>query len=435
MAAVAYKLLAGRDVSTVFILAPSHYAAFSGAYVSTADAYRTPLGLVPISPKAAALAKTSPFDGQGPYGVQRPPWWRQSPQTAPPVGQDKPDTWEHAGEVQVPFLQKVLKNFDIVPIVFGRVDPVEVAKAIEPLLDDKTVIVASSDLSHYHPYDEAKALDERCLQAVCTLNIDEMKGQEACGEAPILTVLHLALKKGWQGHLLGYYNSGNVTGNKGAVVGYGAVAFCEVTKASANEFSPQERKQLLDLARNALRQAVADGKLPQIEESTLPKKFAAAKGCFVTLTENGSLRGCIGNLTPQFPLYKAVRRTQETPPSTTPVSCRCSSGEVDRIEIEISVLTEPRAATVRIWRELLDRLHPHTDGVILKIGSRMAHLPAAGLGADRRQGGLYELPGTEGRLRQRRVENPADGCLHLPRRGLQGIGEVTGWPARTPLLN
>ena len=213
-AAIAYKTLAGRDVQTVVILGPSHYALFQGASVPNTDAYQTPLGIVPISAKAQQLAKTSPFVLEPQCLVQRPQWWAQSSKPAPAAGEDTPDTWEHSVEVQVPFLQKTLKNFTILPVVFGEVDPEQAARVLAGMIDDKTIVVASSDLSHYHPYDEAKELDSRCVKAVCDLNIDEMKTQEACGKLPILTLMYLAREKGWKAQLLDYRNSGDTAGDK-----------------------------------------------------------------------------------------------------------------------------------------------------------------------------------------------------------------------------
>ena len=106
--------------------------------------------------------------------VQRPGWWRQAPKPAPEAGQDTPETWEHSVEVQVPFLQKVLKNFKLLPVVVGEADPAQVAKALAAQIDDRTIVVASSDLSHYHTYQAAKGLDDRCVKAICDMDIDAM---------------------------------------------------------------------------------------------------------------------------------------------------------------------------------------------------------------------------------------------------------------------
>ena len=113
-------------------------------------------GNCPHLGKGQSLVKTSPFVLEPRCRVQRPDWWQQAPKPAPADGEDTPETWEHSVEVQVPFLQKTLKNFKILPALLGNADPEQVAAALAPLLDDQTIVVASSDLSHYHPYEAAK---------------------------------------------------------------------------------------------------------------------------------------------------------------------------------------------------------------------------------------------------------------------------------------
>jgi len=369
VAAYAYKNLVGRRFDTVIILAPSHYALFDGASVPAVDAYRTPLGLVPISPKARALAKISPCLSEPCCPVQRPAWWQQSSRPASDPAKDTPDTWEHSAEVQVPFLQKVLTNFAILPVVFGNVDPAQVARAVATQLDDKTLLVVSSDLSHYHPYDEAKALDTRCVKAMCSLDIGAMEPQEACGKLPILALLHLAHQNGWQARLLDYRNSGDTAGDKSRVVGYSAIAF--FAPAQGN-FNPTEREQLLALARRALKEAVAPGRSPLADTNNWPAKFRESRGCFVTLTRAGALRGCIGHIFPQESLYRAIQDNARSAALEDPRFRPVQPGELNQLEIEISVLTEPKQLPFTSPEDLLDKLQPNKDGVVLKIGDRGA---------------------------------------------------------------
>jgi MEMO1 family protein len=368
-AAIGYKLLAGREVQTVVVMGPSHYALFQGACIPNADAYKTPLGLVPISEKAKGLASVGPFVLEPRCMVQRPGWWRQSPRSAPEEGQDTPETWEHSVEVQVPFLQKVLKNFQILPVVVGKVDPAQVAKALAERIDDKTIVVASSDLSHYHTYQDARRLDERCIKAICDLDIDAMAAQEACGELPILTLLHLARQKGWKAQLLDYRNSGDVTGEKDRVVGYTAVAFYAPTPENLAE---EERKFLLDLARKTLVRVTGDGELPEVAEKELSPKLAEKKACFVTLTKEGVLRGCIGHLTAMEPLHRAVAENARNAALRDPRFPPVKPDELDKIKVEISVLTEPQPLSFGSPDDLLSKLHPNEDGVLLHIGPRTA---------------------------------------------------------------
>ena len=378
VAAYSFKNLIGRRFDTVIILGPSHYALFDGASVPAVDAYRTPLGLVPISPKARALAKISPCLSEPFCPVQRPPWWQQSSKPAPDPGKDTPDTWEHSVEVEVPFLQKVLTNFSILPVVFGNVDPAQVARAVATQLDDKTLIVVSSDLSHYHPYDDAKELDTRCVKAMCSLDIKAMESQEACGKLPILTLLHLAHQNGWQARLLDYRNSGDTSGDKShGVVGYSAIAFfapAQENSTTTENYAAPERKLLLDLARRTLTCVVTNPGLSGFEVNArgMPPKLSETKACFVTLTENGELRGCIGHISPQEPLYQAVVDNARNAAIRDPRFLPVQPGEAGKIKIEISVLTEPKPLPFTSPEDLLAKLQPGKDGVVLKLDGRSA---------------------------------------------------------------
>lgn len=375
VAASGFRLLRGAEFETVVLLAPSHYALFDGASVSDADVFRTPLGDVPVSPKARRLAQSSPFVPESACRVQRPDWIGQSSRQPPFDGRDTADTWEHADEVEVPFLQRSLKNFQLLPIVFGEVDPAQAARALDQILDDRTLIVASSDLSHYHPYAEARALDQRCTDAICALDVEQMSRQEACGITPILTLLHVAKQKGWQARLLDYRNSGDTAGDRSRVVGYAAIAFYAPATA-AETFTAAERRFLLELARKSVREAAATGRLPPVSAEGLAPELTVPKGCFVTLTKAGQLRGCIGHLTPQMPLYRAIADNARSATLYDPRFRAVAPDEVEHLEIEISVLTVPQPLAFASPDDLLRKLQPHEDGVVLQIGRRSAtYLP------------------------------------------------------------
>lgn len=234
-AAAAYRQLDANAIRTAIVLAPSHYTLFRGASVAALAAYRTPLGQVPVAPLAAELARSGPFVRGPECRVFRPGWWRQSPARAAAGVAETPHTWEHSLEVQLPFLQRVLKDFRLVPVVFGDVDAAEAAKALLPHLDDATLVVASSDLSHQHPYEEARRLDAGCVRAALALDSGAMARQEACGKGPILTVLQLASVKGWKPILMDYRTSGDAPGGpRSGVVGYMSFIFVEAAKDKAS---------------------------------------------------------------------------------------------------------------------------------------------------------------------------------------------------------
>ena len=266
-------------------------------------------------------------------------------------------------------MQKTLPHFKILPVIFGDTGPEQVARILAGTIDDKTVVVASSDLSHYHPYDFARDLDKHCIGAILNLDIDSMKTQEACGKAPILTLMCLARDKGWKAQLLDCRNSGDVTGDKDRVVGYTALAFYE---PAPENFAAQEKKFLLDLARTALLHVATNGNLPEVSAKDVPPKLAETKACFVTLTENGALRGCIGHIFPQEPLYQAVVDNAQNAATRDWRFPPVQSDEVGKIKIEISVLTEPQPLRCNSPEDLLGKLQPYEDGVVLKIGSRGA---------------------------------------------------------------
>ncbi len=390
-AAIGYKQLVGRDIQTVVVLAPAHYSVFKGASIPPVDAYRTPLGLIRLSPKAAQLAKTAPFVSNPICRVQRPQWWKRAPKELPAFGKETPHTWEHSLEVQLPFLQRVLKDFSLVPAVQGIVDPKAAAKALAKYLDDKTLIVASTDLSHFLPYSAANILDRACVKAICSLDIEAMGGHEACGKRPILTLMHIAKSRGWQAKLLDYRNSGDTAGNKANVVGYAAIAFfaggkgpttAAATAAASNPatlpsiYTPEERKFLLDLARKTITAAANEKKTPRIDVGNVPKKLTEEKGCFVTLTKGGRLRGCIGYIFPKEPLYKAVAQMTYNAAMRDRRFKPVTQDELDEIHIEVSVLTAPKPLQFTSPRELLAKLRPHIDGVVLRSTGRQAtYLP------------------------------------------------------------
>lgn len=377
-AGVAYKQVMGADIETVVVLAPSHTARFEGASISKADAYRTPLGIIPLSPKAAQLAKLKPFVPESPCDVVRPRDWASAPKQAPPVGQDTPHTWEHSVEVQLPFLQRALPGFQLVPVVYGDVDPAEAAKTLSPFVDDRTLVVASSDLSHYKPYDLARGLDQWCVQAVSDMDVKAMSKQEACGNAAILTLMHLAKERGWKPIHLDYRTSADppAKADKGRVVGYMSFAFVSAEKEKEEPLTAAEKKILLDLARQAVTSAVQKGSRPVVDRVKLPRKFLHPKAAFVTVKREGKLRGCIGYSEEIRPLCETVVDVAAGAAVRDRRFIPVTPEELAAITIEVSVLTTPARIYYNTPSDLLTKLRPKIDGVVLTFGqARGVYLP------------------------------------------------------------
>lgn len=216
-AAAGYKALMGSSYDAVFLVGPSHREFFSGVSIYPGDAYRTPLGNVPIHQETRGeLLKQSRMIELSEAGHRA----------------------EHCLEVQLPFLQRVLGEFSFVPMIIGSQTKeicFELGRAIAAVAGKRNILlVASSDLSHYHPYDTAVSLDRRVIDRVEAFDeealMDQLEAErlEACGGGPIVTVMYAAKRLGAsRSKALYYCNSGDITGDKSAVVGYLSAAFLQ----------------------------------------------------------------------------------------------------------------------------------------------------------------------------------------------------------------
>jgi len=207
IAAAAYALLQpiADHIRRVVLLGPAHRVWIDGLALPDADAFDTPLGRIEIDAAAAASLLELPY-------VER---------------NATTHAMEHSLEVQLPFLQSVLPAFKLVPLVVGGASPDQVAHVLDILWGgDETLIVVSSDLSHYLPYATAQQIDRATVDAI--LNMDShLAGEQACGAGPINGLIRAAARRGLSPHLLDLRNSGDTAGDRQRVVGYAALAFTE----------------------------------------------------------------------------------------------------------------------------------------------------------------------------------------------------------------
>ena len=209
IAASAYHLLeqARHTITRVILLGPSHRVPLFGLAVSSADYFSTPLGNIPLD--RAAMEKILPLKQ-----VRL---------------MDEAHTMEHSLEVQLPFLQSLLEDFTLVPLVVGDASAGEVGDVLETLWGGpETLIVISSDLSHYHDYATAKRMDQATSQAIETLQAEAVSHDGACGRNPIKGLLAVAARKGLHVRTVDLRNSGDTAGPRDQVVGYGAYVFDDV---------------------------------------------------------------------------------------------------------------------------------------------------------------------------------------------------------------
>jgi hypothetical protein len=344
VAAYTYAALKGHKYARVVVIAPTHYVAFDFTSIYDGDAYATPLGTIRVDKDFAhKLAKMS------------------STMNLSNMGHDPTSAGgEHAVEVQLPWLQKVLGDFKLVPIVMGdqsyessRALGVALAKLIEAeKKDGDTLILASSDLSHYHPYDDAVKMDHKTLHALEGWDYYGMSRNfqsrvwEACGGAPIVAAMIAAERMGAnKAEVLKYANSGDTAGDHSRVVGYSADLFVKAPHGSATQapftLTSKEKSELLALARKSVESAVVQRKAYAPEPST-SEALNLENGAFVTLTKMGALRGCIGYTSAVKPLYLTVRDTATFAALRDPRFPPVTAAELPLLDYEISVLSPLR---------------------------------------------------------------------------------------------
>lgn len=204
-AAFGYAQLRGSGYGRVLLIGPSHRVGFEGAAFSNAQAWQTPLGRIAIDQNAI-----------GHFLQKAPAGFAVHPQ---------PHAQEHSLEVQLPFLQRVLGAFTLIPVTYGLCAPKLLERLLDEFLDDRTVAVFSSDLSHYYPQEEARTLDKDCHRGVLALDAAGLGRCEACGKTGIEAAIGYALRHQLTSKVLDYRTSGDVTGDDSQVVGYACYGF------------------------------------------------------------------------------------------------------------------------------------------------------------------------------------------------------------------
>lgn len=372
IAASAYALLApaaGR-IRRVVLLGPTHRVALRGLARPTVAAFETPLGRVPLD--LAALDALADL-----------------PQV---VASDAAHAQEHSLEVQLPFLQTVLGAFALVPLAVGEASATSVAEVLERLWGgDETLVVISSDLSHYLPYARACTADRATIERILQFATD-LDPHEACGARPLSGALQVARACGLRARLLDLRNSGDTAGDRARVVGYGAIAF---EPSGAGDDAALGRA-LLVRARNAIAAALGGTREPEPAHPALARPGAT----FVTLHVGGELRGCIGSLEPHQALDDDVRAHARAAASHDDRFAPIRADELAALRIEVSLLEPAQALPARSEADACAALRPGIDGVTLHWRARHATLlpqvwaqlpePAAFLAALKRKAGLPE---------------------------------------------
>jgi AmmeMemoRadiSam system protein B/AmmeMemoRadiSam system protein A len=354
VAASAYAALRGSEarIERVVLFGPAHRVPVRGLAAPATGAFETPLGEVPIDrasvQRAGALPQVSV--------------------------DDRPHAPEHSLEVQLPFLQHVLGRFQLVPFVVGDASADEVAEVMELLWGGpETLIVVSSDLSHYYDHATARRLDAATSRAIESLDPGGLDPESACGRVPIGGLLVAARRHGLFVDALDVRNSGDTAGPRDQVVGYGSYALRERSdsqKRSADDVA-------LELARSSTEHAVETGRTLPVDHALLPARLLDAGACFVTLERQGRLRGCVGEIEGVRPLATSIVENARNAALCDARFPPVGFEELSDIRVKLSLLEAPEALEVSSRAELVAALRPGVDGVVVtERGRRATFLPA-----------------------------------------------------------
>ena len=350
VAASAYARLGdlrGR-IRRVVLLGPTHRVYVRGLALPEAERFATPLGEVQL-------------DREGMQQLSGLPQVTQSAAA---------HQMEHSLEVQLPFLQQVLGDFKLLPLAVGEATAAEVAEVLETVWGgDETLIVISSDLSHFLPDAVARKVDGGTVDAILALN-SHLNHEQACGATPVNGLLLAARKHGLRPVALDVRNSSDTAGDPERVVGYASFAF----EAEVNEDQSDTEKgsTLLKLARSEIASKLGHETAFPTQASWLQEPGAS----FVTLTRQGELRGCIGTLEAHRPLGLDVRENAVAAAFRDPRFMPLTRDEFDDIRVEVSLLSPTEALAVASEEHALATLRPGIDGVVFEYGHyRSTFLP------------------------------------------------------------
>ncbi|WP_374448387.1 AmmeMemoRadiSam system protein B [Stella sp.] len=355
VAATAYRALAaGRGrVRRVVLMGPAHRVPVRGAVLPQAHAFATPIGELAVDRAAMAPLLAMPD-----VTVDDVPFQR-----------------EHSLEVHLPFIQAALGPVGLVPMLVGAMPPERVEAVLDAVWGGpETAVVVSSDLSHFHDYETASGFDRACSKAIELLKLEDIADHQACGRVGIKGLIRMARKLDMRATTIDLRNSGDTGGDRDRVVGYGSYAFEHAATARLPE---ARRRFLLDLAARSIRRGIHKGEPAAVEFAPdAPPTLAAHRATFVTLEQEGRLRGCIGSVIAHAPLARDVAVNAFKSAFADPRFPKLTEPELARCRMSVSILSTPRPIAFRDEAELVAALQPDRDGVILQDqGKRGLFLP------------------------------------------------------------
>jgi len=339
------------NLKTLFIFAPAHRVGFNGLSLSDYEYWETPLGQVKINQdinkELEEKFELNFFD--------------------------KAFEEEHSIEIQLPLIQNIYENIEIVPILVGNADIEKIAEIIEHYWEDESIgFIISSDLSHFLKDSDAVKLDNITADMIETININGFKQQQACGAFGICALLSFARKKNYSLIRVGLINSSNTTGDTSSVVGYGSWFLYE--GETIQFLKKYYSEQIIEICKKSIWGNLND---IMVVPDEMPAVFSQKGACFVTLEKQENLRGCIGSIIAHRKLIDDLIQNAQNAAFNDPRFKPLKQEELDDLSIAISLLSTPERMTFKDEEDLLDQIVPYTDGIIIKDGYQQAvYLPS-----------------------------------------------------------
>lgn len=340
-----------KDIENIFIFAPAHRVAFEGLALTSYTHWETPLGKIRIN---RAICKELVKN----HGVKI---------------FDEAFEPEHSAEVQVPIIQTLFPKAKIIPILIGKENPEVIEKIIEDYYSNETCgFVISSDLSHFLKDEDAKKLDYTTALMIETGNLNGFRYEQACCAVGVAGLVLFANKNNWSMLRIDITNSSEVTSDKSNVVGYGSWFLYEGTK---NEYIEKHYHNfVINFVKIVISSAFDKNKSLTINYSQVFDQLGA---CFVTLEKEGKLRGCIGSIIAHQPLINDIAAHARDAAFQDYRFKPVTADELKDLKVAVSLLTHPTKIDFKGEEDLLEKIVPHKDGIIIKDGQYQAvYLPS-----------------------------------------------------------
>jgi len=348
---LAYEGISQLDgnVKNIFIFAPAHRVGFEGIALSSFDKWKTPLGVIDVNQDICKELSEK-------FGANI---------------NDAAIAPEHSIEIEIPVIQSLFDDVKIVPVLIGRAD-FEVVFAIlnEYYQNPENGFVVSSDLSHFLSDAAARKIDNQTATMIETGNLNGFRFEQACGAIGIAGLVEFANEKGFSLIRIDMTNSAETTGDKSSVVGYGCWFLYEGNKNAFIE--KYYRDMVVDTVKSVLRASFTDEEIAV----DYPQVFDEPGACFVTLEKAGQLRGCIGSIIAHQPLFSDLVGHAKDAAFNDYRFEQVTEDELKDIKVSISLLTDPRKIEFTDEEDLLNKMVPNVDGIIINDGPYQAvYLP------------------------------------------------------------